>query len=128
MIKLFFKALRAVLGPILLLCDALFPPRKVNKAHLDVEAINKASRQMTLYQFVACPFCIKVRRQMKRLGLALQTRNILANKEWHEELLQEGGKRKVPCLRIEKECGSVEWLYNSKHINDYLNQACRTKA
>ena len=38
------------------------------------------------------------------------------------ELLKKGGKRKVPCLRIEKD-GKVQWMYNSKDIIVYLQNS-----
>lgn len=120
MIKLFFKALRAVLGPLLLAWDKIFPPKRLSKLNLNAEGIKQAETDLVLYQFKSCPFCIKVRRQSKRLHLNLETRNVLKNKAWHDELEQQGGKRKVPCLRIEKAQGEFEWLYNSKTINEYL--------
>jgi glutathione S-transferase len=38
------------------------------------------------------------------------------------ELIEQGGKRQVPCLRITKEDGEVEWLYESKEIRRYLQE------
>jgi glutathione S-transferase len=35
-------------------------------------------------------------------------------------LLNEGGRHKVPCLRIEKADDSVQWLYESTDIITYL--------
>lgn len=122
MIKLFFRGVRTVLGPILLLGEKLFPPKTLPVQQLNQAEIEKAETQLALYQFRACPFCIKVRRQSKRLGLSLETRNVLKNQDWHDELEQLGGKRKVPCLRIENEAGQTEWLYQSKAINNYLSE------
>ncbi|RXJ73260.1 glutaredoxin [Veronia nyctiphanis] len=74
-----------------------------------------------LYHFNACPFCIKVRAAVKLMGLGLETRNIRENKQYLEELVTGGGKRQVPCLRIE-EGDSVRWLYESDDIIAYLKQ------
>ena len=38
-----------------------------------------------------------------------------------QELLEQGGKVQVPCLRIEDQ-GEVRWLYESKAIGAYLNE------
>ena len=37
-----------------------------------------------------------------------------------QELLDQGGKVKVPCLRIEESEGKVSWLYDSNAIVEYL--------
>jgi glutathione S-transferase len=39
---------------------------------------------------------------------------------YREELKKYGGKIQVPCLRIKKEGGSDEWLYESNDIIKYL--------
>jgi len=36
------------------------------------------------------------------------------------DLIAGGGKGQVPCLRIEHENGSVEWMYESVDIIRYL--------
>mgnify|MGYP002826738867 CR=1 FL=1 len=82
-------------------------------------AVEAELADLKLYQFLACPFCVKVRRQMNRLDLPIEQRDTKRNEAWAEELLREGGSPKVPCLRIEEE-GSVRWLYESGAINEYL--------
>ncbi len=119
--KILMRLIRAVLGPLILLWDKVFPPKAITRdaaAQRDVEA---AARDLKLYQFLACPFCVRVRRQMKRLALPIETRDTKRNEAWREELLAEGGSPKVPCLRIEEE-GAVRWLYESKAINEYLEE------
>ena len=78
-------------------------------------------RLYKLYQFKACPFCVKVRRAIKREGLNIETRDAKNNEQYRQELLEQGGKVKVPCLRIEKN-GQVQWLYESNDIIAYLNK------
>ena len=63
-----------------------------------------------------------MRRSGKQLSVPIATRNVLENPEWHDELSNQGGKRKVPCLRIEESEGQHQWLYNSKDIINYLEQ------
>ncbi|SLJ83579.1 glutathione S-transferase N-terminal domain-containing protein [Psychrobacter sp. DAB_AL43B] len=43
------------------------------------------------------------------------------NPEFRSELAENGGRVKVPCLRIE-ENGEVQWMYESNDIIAYLQQ------
>jgi glutathione S-transferase len=83
--------------------------------------LDQQTSQFKLYQFKAWPFCVKVRRAIKREGLKIETRDAKNNQQFRQELLEQGGKIKVPCLRIEKN-GQVEWLYESNDIIAYLNK------
>jgi len=74
-----------------------------------------------LYQFHSCPFCVKVRRTLHKLNVNIELHDAKTDKIGNE-LLKEGGKRKVPCLRIEKD-GKVQWMYNSKDIIVYLQNS-----
>ena len=76
-------------------------------------------RGLSLYQFYACPFCVKVRRTIHRLNLPVETRDAQNDPGIKAELLQEGGSSKVPCLRIENNEG-IQWMYESSDIVDYL--------
>lgn len=117
--KWIMRVIRAIVGPILLLLDAVFAPKAVARQPESQAKVDSASQNLKLYQFLACPFCVRVRRGMKRLALPIETRDTKRNEQWREELLREGGSPKVPCLRIE-ESGDVRWLYESKAINEYL--------
>ena len=87
------------------------------QARIDAECA-----RLSLYQFKSCPFCVKVRRAFKRLDIAIEIRDIRMESRFKEELLREGGKGQVPCLRIEEEDGSVRWLYESYDIVKYLEK------
>jgi glutathione S-transferase len=39
-----------------------------------------------------------------------------------KELLNGGGRKTVPCLRIEDSSGSVQWMYESGDIIAYLQR------
>ena len=67
-----------------------------------------------------CPFCVKVRRAMKRQSLSIETRDVKRSETARGELLAGGGDLKVPCLRVEGGDGQLEWLYESGHIIGYL--------
>jgi len=117
--KFIMRTIRAILGPILLLLDALFKPKAVVRGPQSQAVVDQEVESLKLYQFLACPFCIRVRRGMARLALPIETRDTKRNEQWREELLRYGGSPKVPCLRIE-EAGEVRWLYESRAINEYL--------
>ena len=76
----------------------------------------------TLYQFNTCPFCIKVKLAMWRMGIELPQKNIKSNRAFREELIAGGGKKQVPCLRIESAAGDIRWMYESDDIIAYLKQ------
>lgn len=113
------KVIRWVLGLVILFFDFVFTPRGVKReVSAQVEMDNK-TKDLALYQFKSCPFCVKVRREMKRNTLNIETRDALNNPLHRQALLLEGGKIKVPCLRI-NEGDKVTWLYESNDIVDYL--------
>ncbi|KAA1152691.1 glutaredoxin [Pseudoalteromonas sp. FUC4] len=115
------KLVRWLLGSIILFFNFVFTPRSKKRAS-DVQAqLDQQTSQFKLYQFKACPFCVKVRRAIKREGLNIETRDAKDNEQYRQELLEQGGKVKVPCLRIEKN-GQVQWLYESNDIIAYLNK------
>ena len=77
---------------------------------------------LTLYQTVFCPYCERVRGALRRLGASISTRDINANVAWRQELVAATGRQTVPCLRIERNDGSFEWMHESADIIDYLQQ------
>ena len=76
--------------------------------------------RLTLYCFPACPYCVRVARVIEQLTLKIETRDILRNEDYFEELRAGGGRTRVPCLRIRDDHGAVEWLYESADIIAYL--------
>ncbi len=119
-IRYFFKGVRALLGPILLAADRLTAPRGIRRNPQTQQHIDALTKSLALYHFPTCPFCIKTRRTIKRLSLNIETRDAKNDTVNRRELLNGGGEIKVPCLRISKEGGSEEWLYESDEIIRYL--------
>lgn len=120
--KYFFKAIRAIVQPIILFFDWVTMPSWPKRTQEEQQAIDLKTSNLALYQFHACPFCITTRRVMRRLGLNIELRDAQNDPKWEQELIEQGGKRQVPCLRISNEDGKVEWLYESKDIKHYLEQ------
>lgn len=77
---------------------------------------------MVLYQFEACPFCVKVRRALKRMNLNVELRDTRKNPAFEKELLAGGGQLQVPCLKIAEPGAPVRWLYESDEIIQFLSE------
>lgn len=61
------------------------------------------AKQLDLYYYDACPYCQKVLRAMRQLGIKneITLKNILRSQEAADTLVRVGGKRQVPCLFID---------------------------
>lgn len=121
-IRAFFQALRLVLGPIMLLKERLTQPKGVQRDAAAQAAVDLQCQNLTLYQFKTCPFCIKVRQEMRRLSLPIEKRDAQHNAADREELFQSSGATKVPCLKISQANGETFWLQDSTAIVAYLRE------
>ena len=112
------KALRNGLGRLIVFGDFVTRPKPMTRSVDEQRAVDEAAKSLSLYQFYACPFCVKTRRAMHRLNIPVELRD--AQKSPHREaLFTEGGEIKVPCLRID-EGGETQWMYESSDIIAYL--------
>ncbi|MBX8625867.1 MULTISPECIES: glutathione S-transferase N-terminal domain-containing protein [Pseudomonas] len=118
---MFVKALRVGLGQLIIFVDFLTRPGKKQRPAAAQAEVDAAARDLTLYQFHACPFCVKTRRSLRRLNVPVTLKDAKNNEQDRQTLLEQGGKIKVPCLRIE-ENGQTTWMYESNTIIEYLNQ------
>lgn len=116
------RLLRWILGKIILLWDSAFVPKSIERSVEAQRKLDDETRRFALYQFEACPFCVKVRRAIKRMNLKIELREVTKVPAYEEELVKNGGQRQVPCLRIANKDGSVRWLYESNDIIDYLTK------
>lgn len=114
--------IRWVLGRIILFFNFVFSPSSPKREESEQAKLDEKTQSISLYQLPACPFCVKVRRTIKREGLKIELRNINQKNDYLDELVREGGKRTVPCLRIVKEDQQVQWLYESKDVAHYLQK------
>jgi len=117
------KAIRWILGRIILFVDFLTRPKPINRCDESQQLADAKSSSLALYQFHACPFCVKVRRAIRRQALNIELRDAKNDERFRSELLEQGGKVKVPCLRIEEDGGQVKWLYESDAIVNYLESS-----
>lgn len=121
-IRTFFRGIRLILTPIMLIMERLSTPASISRTPAQQVVLDEAASQLALYQFRACPFCIRVRKELARLGLSVETRDA-QNDGLHRDALKNGGGRiKVPCLLVRHEDGQEEWMYESDVINNWLRQ------
>ncbi len=111
---------RWILGRIILILNFIFAPKKRKRPQDEQSKVDAATKLLALYEYKACPFCVKVRRAMRRQGLNIETLD--AKQDDHKSrLVSQGGHAKVPCLRIE-ENGETRWMYESSDIISYLDK------
>ncbi len=120
-IRSFFKTLRLFLGPVILLVNWITTPRPVERSSDSQRLLDAKTKNMALYQFKTCPFCIKVRRTIHSQSLKIEIRDARYNPQNRADLLAGGGEIKVPCLRVSDDTGQSQWIYESSVIIDYLN-------
>jgi glutaredoxin len=87
------------------------------QAHVD-----KETSKMVLYHYETCMFCARVKKTIRQLKLNIRTRDIHLDENHMRELVTNGGKPTVPCLRIERPDGTAIWQYESSDIRNYLLQ------
>jgi len=117
--SLFIKAIRNGVGLIIVFADWISRPKALQRSEQQQLKAQEAVSGMSLYQFYACPFCVKTRRAVHRLNVELEVRDINTHSIHRDELEQGGGRIKVPCLRIE-DGGKVTWMYESNDIIRHL--------
>jgi len=122
MIRMFFRGLRLVLTPAMLLWASLAKPTGIERNTEEQKRVELECLKLKLYQFKTCPFCIKVRHEMARLSLPIELRDAQNDPKHRADLLQGAGKVQTPCLQIDDEQGNIQWMYESNDIVKYLQQ------
>ena len=120
LIRLFFKTLRLVLTPFMLAWFWLTRPKGIVRPAAEQQAIDARTRNLALYHYPTCPFCLKTRRAAQRLSLNIELRDAQHDAAHRAALIAGGGKAQVPCLLITDAQGQQTWLYESSDINAYL--------
>ena len=116
------KLIRWILGRIILILDFITKPKIIPRELSEQNKIDELFKGHSIYQFHTCPFCVKVRRYLRKNSLNIEIRDARNNLEYREELKKFGGKIQVPCLRIKKSKNDIEWLYESDDIINYFDK------
>ena len=119
-IRTFFKFVRIILGPVMLLKEKLTRPQGILRAPAEQMLVNQDCQKLVLYHYKTCPFCMKVRHEIARLSLNIQHVDAQPLGSDRDTLRREGGQTKVPCLKIVDAAGNNQWMYDSKTIIGYL--------
>lgn len=112
--------IRKLLGAVVVFIDSLTRPKPIVRTPQEQQKVDQITKNMTLYQFHGCPFCVKVRREIHRLNLNIALQDA-TQKDVEDTLIKGGGKRKVPCLKISNG-NTTQWMYESKDIIAYLQK------
>lgn len=118
------KVIRWILGRIILILDFITRPKKIIRPINEQNKIDELFKGHSIYQFKTCPFCVKVRRYLRKNSINIEIRDARHDKNYREELKKLGGKIQVPCLRIEKN-NNVKWLYESSDIIQYFENSIK---
>lgn len=111
---------RWFLGRLVLGYDLLTRPKPMTRDAAAQRELDEKTAKFALYQFNACPFCVKVRREIRRHALNIDLRDAQFDETHKQALIEGGGRHKVPCLRIAEPSGTDRWLYESDDIISYL--------
>ena len=114
--------IRWFVGKLILFIHSITLPKPILRKKIDQDKIDKETKYFTIYQFEACPFCVKVRRFIMKNSLKINLKDAKNNKTFKSELVNEGGKHKVPCLKIAKTSSDTIWLYESTEIIKFLKK------
>ena len=120
--KTIFRSIRWLLGQLIVLIDWVTRPRPPAYSAEKQAELDATTSKMKLYHFRLCPFCVKTRRTIRRLGLNIETRDARNDPQWNRELIDQGGKYQVPCLRQFEDDGTEQWIYGSDEIIQYLDR------
>ncbi len=73
--------------------------------------------QLTLYHFMGCPYCQRVRDFLSKEGINVPMKDTHENPLWRDELIKIGGKSQVPCLVVEAQA-----IYESSDIIEWFKK------
>ena len=120
-LKLALKLVRNALGYIILFFDKISRPKSTEYNEEKQMYLQEQLMGHSLYQLKACPFCVKTRRAIHKLGINVELRDINKGAQNRQDLESGGGRVKVPCLRIDNGT-ETQWMYESNDIIEYLEK------
>ncbi|WP_081948960.1 glutaredoxin family protein [Litchfieldella xinjiangensis] len=82
---------------------------------------DRKPQDLALYHYEGCPFCTRVRNAISRLNIDLKLHDIMRDPGARQRLIAGGGRKTVPCLRID-EGEKTTWMYESRDIINYLER------
>ena len=72
------KLLREGLGRLIVFINFITRPKAIQRSEIEQKEAEQQASKLSLYQFYACPFCVKTRRVIHQLNIPIETRNAQA--------------------------------------------------
>ena len=96
------------------------PTQTLQRSEPEQLRIDSQTAKLALYHYSSCVFCAQVKNVIAALNVKIELRDILQDSDHRRELIVQGGRSTVPCLRIDTDTGEVQWMYESRDIMQYL--------
>jgi glutaredoxin len=93
-----------------------------SRTESDQQQAQREADKLALYHSPTCLYCVMTRRAIDRLAVEIELLNVDQDADALRELKAGGGRRTVPCLRIDDDEGQQTWMYESADIIAYLEQ------
>jgi glutaredoxin len=80
--------------------------------------MNMSTAKLELFYYDSCPFCQRVLSTANQLNIKIELKDILTNTENLEKLVNDTGRRTVPCLYIDgkpmfESSDIINWLQSN---------------
>lgn len=85
------------------------------------KVVSEGYEGLSLYYRGTCPFCRYVSAYLKSKSIVIDSKNITDDNSAFNELVTQGGKRQVPCLKI-TDGSTTQWLYESTDIITFFEK------
>lgn len=99
-----------------------FKSRKKQNEELRSAIVTENISQLSLYYYPNCPYCRMVLRQIELFDMDIELRDIHGPNNFKKELVSGGGRKTVPCLKIEQHDQQALWMYESRDIADFIKE------
>ncbi|MAY01883.1 MAG: glutaredoxin [Gammaproteobacteria bacterium] len=118
MLKKIFSPLRAAFFNLI---DSVHKPQPVQRSEQEIRRLAKEASCIALYDYKGCAASRQARREIQRLNIDIERRDIGKCSIHQDNLLAQFGELKAPCLRIEEK-GQVRWLDEPDDIVHFLHE------
>lgn len=112
---------KTLLAPVVWVAEKLGTSQEVRRSEDEQAEVDQECQALALYLSWRCPYGLKVKRTLTRLGLEIEERDVRLDPEHRRALEEQGGKFQTPCLHIDEPDGGERWLYDAEAIIDYLH-------
>ncbi|TFH85642.1 glutaredoxin [Billgrantia azerbaijanica] len=115
-------ALRILLAPLVWVASKLGTTPQVSRSTEEQARVDRECRRLALYQSRNSPESVQVRREIIRLGLDIEVRDVQLDPTHRQALEAQAERAEVPALRIAEDDGEEEWLFGAEAIRAYLRR------